>query len=110
MNSRRRYHQNKLSCALGGQHTYEQFNVLDRMLLFLEKFRVLHSTTGNIRESWLPWTHGLVCSIKSTKSIYEDLVVNGPFKFILTARLNQDFLENLFSRIRGEQFKFLSVL
>jgi hypothetical protein len=101
MNSRLRYHQNKLSCALGGEHTYEQMNVLDRMLQFLRKFAVLHSTTGNVRELKLPWEHGLICSIFSTKAIYEDLVVNGPFEFILTARLNQDCLENLFSRIRG---------
>ena len=106
MNSRLRYHQNSLSSALGGEHTNLQFNVLDRMLLFLDKFAVLHSTTGKVRELKLPWEHGLICSIKSTKAIYEDLVVNGPFEFLLTARLNQDCLENLFSRIRGNLMSF----
>ena len=101
MNSRVKNNQNKLASALGGPNTYEQFNVFDRMLTFLERFRVLHSTTGKIRTAKLPWQHGLICSIKSTKSLYNDLVVNGPFEFLMTAKLNQDCLENLFSRIRG---------
>ena len=101
MNSRVKNNQNKLASALGGPNTYDQFNVFDRMLTFLERFRVLHSRTGKIRTAQLPWQHGLICSIKSTKSLYNDLVVNGPFEFLMTAKLNQDCLENMFSRIRG---------
>jgi hypothetical protein len=102
MNSRVQTNQNKLASALGGANTVDQFNVLDRMNIFLNNFRVLHSRTGKIRTAKLPWEHGLLCSIKSTKALYTDLVVNGPFKYLMTAKLNQDCLENLFSRIRGE--------
>ena len=102
MNSRVRNNQNKLASALGGPNTVDQFNVLDRMTIFLDNFRVLHSRTGKIRTAKLPWEHGLLCSIKSTKALYTDLVVNGPFEYLMTAKLNQDCLENMFSRIRGE--------
>ena len=102
MNSRCKNHQNRNLCALGGPNTEDQFNVLQRMLYFLKKFHVLHTKTGAIRKLPLPWEHGMRCSIKSTKSLYNDLVVNGPFEFLMTAKLNQDCLENLFSRIRGK--------
>ena len=102
MNSRCKNHQNRNLCALGGPNTDSQFNVLQRMLYFLKKFHVLHTKTGAIRKLPLPWEHGIRCSIKSTKSLYNDLVVNGPFEFLMTAKLNQDCLENLFSRIRGK--------
>ena len=102
MNSRTKYSQNKLSCALGGVNTVDQLEALDNMHEFLNKFRVLHSTTGKVRNAKLPWEHGMLCSIKATKALYEELVVNGPFEFLMTAKLNQDCLENLFSRIRGK--------
>ena len=102
MNSRSKYHQNKMLCALGGINTDEQFLVLDRMLHFLRYFRVLHTTTGKVRTSRLPWEHGMICSIRATKALYTDLVTNGPFEYLMTAKLNQDCLENLFSRLRGK--------
>ena len=91
-----------MSCALGGPNTDEQFHVFDKMLQFLKDFRVLHSRTGTIRTAKLPWEHGLICNINSTKALYQELVVNGPFEFLMTSKLNQDCIENLFSRIRGE--------
>ena len=33
-------------------------------------------------------------------AIYDGLVKKGPLKFLLTGRLNQDCLENIFSQIR----------
>ena len=54
-----------------------------------------------------PWQFGIKASIKSTRAIYHDLIENrdnnpdGELRFILTSRLNQDVLENLFSRIRA---------
>ena len=110
MNSRTKYSQNALSCALGGVNTEDQLNILDNMADFLKKFRVLHSTTGKIRTAKLPWEHGMLCSIKATKALYEDLVVKGPFEFLMTAKLNQDCLENLFSRIRGKLVYIIVVL
>ena len=53
---------------------------------FLGKFHVLHTKTGAIRKLSLPWEHGIRCSIKATKSLYNDLVVNGPFEFLMTAK------------------------
>ena len=107
MNSRTKFSQNALACALGGVNTEDQLNILDNMHDFLQKFRVLHSTTGKIRTAKLPWEHGMLCSIKATKALYQDLVVNGPFEFLMTAKLNQDCLENLFSRIRGNLFNLI---
>ena len=49
----------------------------------------------------LPWIQGIRISIKSTRALYIDVVKKGNFSFLKTKSLNQDCLENLFSRIRG---------
>jgi hypothetical protein len=51
--------------------------------------------------AWKPWQKGIILSTKVVLSLHEDLVVRGNYKSLLTARLTQDALENLFSQIRG---------
>ena len=84
-----------------GVHIEEQMKALDNMEKFLDDFRV----KGKLSPQ--PWQDGVRISIKSTKSLYKDLILDknvnhdGSLKYILTHRLNQDLLENLFSRLRG---------
>ena len=73
MNSRTKHHQNKLACALGGPNTDDQFDVLDKMLDFLNNFRVLHSTTGKIRIARMPWEQAVPVSLVLTSSFFMDL-------------------------------------
>ena len=49
----------------------------------------------------LPWQKGILCSIRAVRGLYEKLVENGGFNFLLTKRLTQDCLENYFSKFRS---------
>ena len=48
----------------------------------------------------LPFQYGILCGIKSLRSLFKE-VKNEGWEYLLTARLNQDVLENFFSQIRG---------
>ena len=48
----------------------------------------------------LPCLNGIVNHIKSLKELYAELKNEG-YSFVLTSRLNQDCVENIFSQIRG---------
>ena len=100
MNSKNFDYRNRLKTPFG-QHEdilRDQMDVLNRMDEFLNKLEVMSSAPQK-------WIDGIQNSIKSTKMLFKDLVVGvdspGPFKYILTARLNQDCLENLFSKLRA---------
>ena len=47
----------------------------------------------------LPFEKGIVCGINSLRNLFKDLKDCG-YNYILTARLNQDSVENLFSSLR----------
>ena len=104
MNSRLLYGPNRLNSAMGtnpdGTVSEHHLIVLKEMEEFLKSFD-LFNFDGSLKVSELPWQHGIMCSIFSTRKLYLDLVVNGNFEFLLTSRLNQDCLENFFSGLRG---------
>ena len=100
MNSRTLFGPNKLACAMGPD-PHKQFEVLDNMEDFLNNFDVFNED-GSLKEGKQPWQYGIACSIKATRKLHKELVINGNFSFLLTSRLNQDCLENFFSRLRGE--------
>ena len=102
MNSKMLYGPNQLSCAMTKDADH-QFEILDRMEEFLESFSVFNKD-GSVKDGKQPWQHGILCSIKSTRKLWTEMVKDGPMLFLLTSRLNQDCLENFFSRIRGIQF------
>ena len=103
MNSRKLYDQNQLCCGMApDMHGKSQLEILDRMENFLDNFHVMDTEEKGYRQkAKMPFQYGLMCSVKATRELYKELVVNGPFSFLLTAKLNQDCLENLFSRLRA---------
>ena len=50
----------------------------------------------------LPCIDGWKMTIKASLSLWKDLKESNQIKFLLTGRLNQDSLENLFGQIRGK--------
>ena len=56
---------------------------------------------GRKKPALIPWQHAIKCIIKTVRALFIDLVENGPLDYIMTKRLNQDLLENIFSRIRA---------
>ena len=103
MNSRKLYDQNQLCCGMApDMHGKSQLEILDRMENFLDNFHVMDTEEKGYRQkAKMPWQYGLMCSVRATRSLYKELVVNGPFTFLLTTKLNQDCIENLFSRLRA---------
>jgi len=63
-------------------------------------FRSRAATCVN-RTAWKPIQTGLLMASKSLLDMHADFVQTGYYRFLLTSRLTQDALENLFSQIRG---------
>ena len=103
MNAKSKNDKNPLSRGMSPSvNATNQLNILKKMEAFLLRFHVMDKAEkGYAPKAKMPWQHGLMCSIKATRALYMDLVVEGPFTFLLTAKLNQDCLENLFSRLRA---------
>ena len=93
-NSRIPCHKKKMACGFG-IHLEEQNAVLEKVFSCVESMR------QKGRRSLLPFQKGLLISIRALQGLYQDLSTNHQVKFILTARLNQDSVENTFSKIRG---------
>jgi len=53
------------------------------------------------RDGWKPIQTGVRLSISTVLDLFDDLVVNGSYKYLMTGRLTQDCVENLFSQIRS---------
>lgn len=53
------------------------------------------------RDGWKPIQTGVRLSISTVLGLFDDLVLNGRYKYLMTGRLTQDCVENLFSQIRA---------
>lgn len=93
LNSRRIVDKKPLASAYGTNEQLQR-TILNNMYLCCQTMQV-----GN-RKQLLPFQKGLLMSINSLFGLHADLLSRG-IKYILTGRLNQDCLENLFSQIRG---------
>jgi hypothetical protein len=62
---------------------------------------VISSMEFSGRTGWKPIQSGIQLSTSVVLNLYDRLVVNGNYKFLMTGRLTQDCVENLFSSIRG---------
>ena len=73
---------------------------LDDSLDWLETITHRQLPHGPKRHAILPCLDGWKMNIVALKNLWQDLSENCGFKFLFTERLNQDCLENFFSRIR----------
>lgn len=55
-----------------------------------------------ISTSWKPVQSGIRLATQTVLDLHEQLVIKGELKFLLTGRLTQDALENIFSQIRSK--------
>jgi hypothetical protein len=70
-------------------------------LLFLLDMVPKLNFVGSRNCSWKPIQTGILISTQSLLDIFASLVASGSYSYLLTSRLTQDALENLFSQIRG---------
>jgi len=82
-----------------GIYTAEQNLALDTMYHLCSTMRSI-TKTGK-RKALLPFQIGIMESIHSLKSLFHYLQEKYNINYILTFKLHQDALENLFSQIRG---------
>ena len=71
---------------------------IEMLQMFRELF--LHLHFGG-RDSWKPIQTGVRLSISTVLDLFNDLVANGNYKYLMTGRMTQDCVENLFSQIRS---------
>ena len=101
MDSRTKYHRyNEIKSGLG-VNWEEQENSLNKMYELVSQMVIgrTEKMKGE-RKEMVAFQKGILCSIKSVRSLFEELREEG-FSYLLTHKLNQDILENLFSAIRG---------
>lgn len=73
----------------------KQINILNEMFTMVSGMRCAHSSDR------LPFQEGILVSIMSTKALLKDMRSSYEnISFLLTKKLNQDALENLFGQIR----------
>ncbi|ODM96489.1 Transposable element P transposase [Orchesella cincta] len=90
-------HYNKFKCPYG-MHLTEQNALLMRAHRCFSSMKVGYRKS----KTYAPFQKGLLWNIQSHMALYEHLKSKlERFEFILTARDNQDFLENLFSVMRS---------
>jgi hypothetical protein len=72
-----------------------------RALLMMMEIVPKLTFSGRQQSSWKPIQTGILVSTQSLLDLFASLVASGSYNYLLTSRLTQDALENLFSQIRG---------
>ena len=93
-NSRMQFDANNLKCGFG-IHLLEQKRELEKMVETTTKMRSMR------HKNLLPFQKGILIGIKSLFMLYDELSQSHGVQYIRTVCLNQDILENFFSRIRA---------
>ncbi len=108
LNSRFKEGQKQWDFGLGwskyGRTLADQSAILQEARAVIQGMRILvvNKTGEKVpKKSILPFQKGWVVAITSTLDLHQRYRANYNAHYLLTSRLNQDCLENLFSRIRG---------
>ena len=108
LNSRFKDGQKQWDFAIGwskyGKTLADQRNILVKAKELIGGMRVQVTNKAGVKgpkKSMLPFQKGFVISIDSTLELFERYTSKYNAHYLLTSRLNQDCLENFFSRVRG---------
>jgi Transposase protein/87kDa Transposase len=102
MNSYKRFDALDQNCAYG-VHLEQQDEILDRMAEYTSKLRCIFATKDGkqrVHPNLVTFQKGILISISATKQMLPYLTERYGIQYIITHRVNQDALENLFSQIR----------
>lgn len=94
-NSKIKYVANDPSKNAYGTELKTQRHLLHQVTNIISKMRV------GKHQTLIPFQKGIILSNNSLEHLYDYLNENYNLEYIITSRLNQDILENLFSYIRG---------
>ena len=96
MNSRIRFDPVPQKCAMSISNWDSHNQAIESMKVLVESMRFCNNPQ---KQSKLPFQQGILVSIKSIRALFQELTDEG-VSYLYTARLNQDSLENHFSRLR----------
>lgn len=84
-------------------NSVNKISVLKSMLSLAPRLRFRSRKTVSCERqiSWKPIQTGLLMATKSLLDMHADFVATRYYRYLMTSRLTQDALENLFSQIRG---------
>ncbi len=77
----------------------EMFDFIDSSIAWIESLKVFDQENNNVTQRFR-CLDGMILALASIRAITIDMCTNHGFDFVLTRRLNQDPLENLFGIIR----------
>ena len=104
LNRRVKFTTKPLSCGYG-VNLEEQEEALDEMDLLIQNMRFANNPESRTKK---PFQKGILVSNKAIRALFQDLKGDlENFEYLLTARCNQDVLENFFSRLRGNFYFIL---
>lgn len=98
LNSKRLFAKNPFNCGLSDKNPLVMSTILQGRDLFESLIKVSYQKTSILKESRPPCFDGMVQSINAIIGLFES--EKQASHFLLTNRLNQDFLENFFSIVR----------
>ena len=75
--------------------------ITDESIIFIDEMIGIFSNLKTLKEVRLPCVLGWIISLNSIKSLWNEMRLKG-YDYIITNRLNQDAVENLFSIIRAK--------
>ena len=104
MNSRTPYDGKKERCAyaLNGEVKAVQDAALLKMENLIKKARKSTLNHPEGRSEMLPFQRGILRSTASLRGLHSELSARVPeLRYVMTAKLNQDCVENAFSQLRG---------
>ena len=93
-NSQQRLDRKKMRCGLRVYHD-EQVSAMEEFYQEIDALRVIG------KAGHMTWQTGILHTIPATLLLYEHLKDNHGMKYLLTRRLNQDPLEQTFSKLRA---------
>lgn len=97
LNSSIRFGSTEYQHAFSG--TVLQISFLKEMMNFFASLKLISPKTGKDATPRVKFLEGFQITLKSILLLFEDLKSEG-YSYIMTRRLNQDCLENLFGRVR----------
>ena len=100
-NSRKKIHKSNEFGDAYGVNKEKQDELLKNFYDTIKSLRVLEKGTNTPHKGLLPWQKGILIGINSLMPLFESLKQEFDITYLLTSRINQDALEQLFSILRA---------
>ena len=80
------------------RNAFSDTNVQRKILI--DSIHLMENSLANTKKAKLPFQNGVIMSCRSLLNLFQEMKMKYGTSYLLTRRVNQDALENLFSIIR----------